>query len=84
MYVALHVKYAITEAVGVVQRVNFSYKESRNDDAHLWLMLPKLSPSPNLYKVLFISVLFIYCVLYIIIIIIIMHNKSVYNNNVVS
>ena len=30
---------------------NYSYKESRNDDAHLWPMLPNLSPSPNPYKV---------------------------------
>ena len=27
-----------------------SYKESRNDDAHLWLMLPNLSPSPTYTK----------------------------------
>ena len=25
-----------------------NYKESCNDDAHLWLMLPNLSPSPNI------------------------------------
>ena len=43
-------KVCITEASGVVQRVNSSYKESRNDDAHLWLMLPKLSPSPTYTK----------------------------------
>ena len=30
--------------------VNSSYKESRNGDAHLWLMLPKLSPSPTYTK----------------------------------
>ena len=36
--------------VEIRRLVNSSYKESRNYDAHLWLMLPKLSPSPNYAK----------------------------------
>ena len=27
--------------------VNSSYKELSNDDTHLWLIVPNLSPSPN-------------------------------------
>ena len=46
-FIALSSRCRPSSASALEQKtVNSSYKESRNDDAHLWLMLPKVSPSP--------------------------------------
>ena len=40
----------ITSSAVLVLLVNFSYKESRNNNAHVWLMIPNLSPSSTYMK----------------------------------
>ena len=46
-FIALYSRCRPSSASALERKmVNSSHKESRNDDAHLWLILPKLSPSP--------------------------------------